>query len=228
MKVVAIVSGGLDSVVLAHHLHAGGDELRLLSVNYGQRHRKELEYARACAARLGVEHRVADLTALTPLLSGSALTTAEMEVPLGHYADESMKATVVPNRNALMLSVACAWAVSMGYEAVATAVHAGDHPIYPDCRSVFVQAISSALQLGNEGSGFGGVHAPFVGRDKAAIVKLGDGLGVPFAQTWSCYQGRARHCGRCGTCVERREAFELAGVADPTEYEGAEPLWEAS
>jgi 7-cyano-7-deazaguanine synthase len=219
--VVVTVSGGLDSVTLAHGLHAEGHELVCLSFDYGQRHSKEIDFARACAARLGAEHELVDLRSVGALLTGSALTDDAVDVPEGHYTDRSMAATVVPNRNAIMLSVAVGVAVARRAVAVATAVHAGDHPIYPDCRPAFVEAVEREARIGNEGFAVDGfqVRAPFMRLTKDEIVRRGAAVGVPFAETWSCYVGGERHCGRCGTCVERREAFELAGVADPTVYE---------
>jgi 7-cyano-7-deazaguanine synthase len=218
---VATVSGGLDSVTLAHLLADEGHDLVLVSFDYGQRHVRELELAAACATCLGAPHHVVDLRSAGALLGGSALTDADVGVPDGHYTDESMRATVVPNRNAIFLSVAAGLAVAQGAEIVATAVHAGDHPIYPDCRPEFVDAFERTTRIANEGFASPGfrVAAPFLHSSKADIVALGARLGVPFDQTWSCYRGGERHCGRCGTCVERREAFELAGVDDPTAYE---------
>ncbi len=217
---VALVSGGIDSVTMAHLLHAEGWELLLLSADYGQRHRKEIECAAAAAQRLGADHHVADLRALTPLLSGSALTDDAVGVPDGHYTDESMRSTVVPNRNAILLSVAVGAAVARGADAVAYAAHTGDHPIYPDCRPEFVSAFEHLAVVANQGFASPGfrVLAPFIDASKADIVRRGASLGVPFADTWSCYRGGDRHCGTCGTCVERQEAFDLAGVPDPTEY----------
>ena len=216
MKTVAIFSGGLDSTVLVYDLVSKGDEVKLLSVDYGQRHRKEIEFARATADRLGVEHRVADLRSLTSLLAGSSLTSTEVAVPDGHYAEDSMKATVVPNRNMIMLAVAGGWAISLRFDRVAFGAHGGDHAIYPDCRAEFADAMDAVLALADW-------HKiqlvrPFVGITKTDIVTLGAKLGVPFENTWSCYKGTELHCGRCGTCVERREAFHLAGIQDPTTY----------
>src|SRR6186713_2307438 len=139
--VVTTLSGGLDSTTLAYELAAAGHELLALSFDYGQRHAKEVEYAARTTAALGAEHHVVDLRSVGPLLSGSALTSAEVDVPEGHYTDESMAVTVVANRNAIMLSIAVGAAVSRGAEAVAAAVHAGDHTIYPDCRPEFIEAI---------------------------------------------------------------------------------------
>lgn len=220
MKVLAVVSGGMDSVTLAYMLRDEGFSVDVFSVDYGQRHVRELRCAEQCAEALGGEHIVA-VVPIAHLLTGSALTDGAVDVPEGHYADESMRATVVPNRNAVMLSVATAVAVARHHDAIATGVHAGDHPIYPDCRPAFIDAFEKMVRLANEGfvPDHFRVLAPFVNSTKTDIVRTGTGLGVPFENTWSCYLGGARHCGRCGTCRERAEAFELAGVDDPTEYE---------
>lgn len=219
-RLVCVVSGGLDSVTLAHVLAAEGHELVLVSFDYGQRHVRELEFARRAANRLGATHHVLDLAPLSVALSGSSLTDPDVEVPDGHYAAESMQATVVPNRNAIFLSIAVGLAVAQGADGVAYGAHGGDHFIYPDCRPAFVEAFSRAARLGNEGfvpDDFE-LLTPFLQATKADIVLAGDRVGVPFAETWSCYRGEEVHCGRCGTCTERIEAFELAGIADPTTY----------
>jgi 7-cyano-7-deazaguanine synthase len=220
VSAVVAVSGGLDSVTLAHDLAAQGHDLTVVSFDYGQRHVRELACAEACAARLGASYHPVDLRSVGRLLSGSALTDATVAVPDGHYTDASMKATVVPNRNAILLSVATGLAVAVGADVVATGVHAGDHPIYPDCRPAFIAAFEDMARVANEGFAADGfrVVAPYLTRSKVDIVARGAELGVPFAETWSCYRGGDVHCGRCGTCVERIEAFALAGVADPTPY----------
>ena len=219
-RAIAIVSGGMDSVTLAYLLTSEGYDLHLLSFDYGQRHRKELEFAARCAAQLGAQHDVVDLSSLTSLLKGSALTDAGVAVPDGHYAQENMRITVVPNRNAMMLSIAFAVAVAEGAVVVGAGIHAGDHTIYPDCRPAFARAFDAMQHLAVEG--FGDVtlrlYTPFVDVTKANIVTIGHRLGVAYELTWSCYKGGEVHCGTCGTCVERREAFELAGVPDPTRY----------
>ena len=219
-KTVAIVSGGMDSVTLAYHLADLGHELHLVSVDYGQRHRKEMMFAKKCADALGARHDIVDMTSITSLIASSSLT-GDVAVPDGHYAEQTMKATVVPNRNMMMLSVATAIAISEGAQYVATGVHGGDHFIYPDCRNEFIVSASAALLIGNVGfgDGFAGVLAPFVLKDKEWIAREGDRLGVPWTDTWSCYKGGDNHCGRCGTCVERAEAFWLAFVDDPTVYD---------
>jgi 7-cyano-7-deazaguanine synthase len=220
MSTVAVVSGGLDSTVMAYLLHAQGHRLHAISFDYGQRHRKELDCARDLAAGLGAPWELVDLRAagVTRFLGGSALTDDAVDVPDGHYADESMRITVVPNRNAMMLAIACSLASSVGADAVAFAVHGGDHPVYPDCRPEFVQAFEAMEKLAMEGMADLRILAPFSSLTKADIVRLGAEHAVPFERTWSCYKGLDVHCGRCGTCCERREAFQLAGVADPTVY----------
>ncbi len=218
MKTLVICSGGLDSVSLAHLISARGDLSRIVSFDYGQRHRKELGFARACADRLGVPFHLIDMRPIGAELTGSALTD-DLDVPEGHYAEENMKVTVVPNRNAIMLTIAFGIAAARGDKAVATAVHGGDHFIYPDCRPAFAEAFETMQRAALDGYADVRLHTPFVHRTKADIVTEGARVNTPFAETWSCYKGGARHCGRCGTCVERREAFHLAGVADPTVYD---------
>ena len=220
MRAIAIVSGGMDSVTLAHVLKAEGYDLHLLSFNYGQRHSKELEYAKRCADSLGAQWSLVDLSTVAPLMAGSALTD-NAPVPDGHYEAETMRITVVPNRNAVMEAIAYAAAVSQGADVVAIGVHSGDHYIYPDCRPEFVQAFDTMERLATRGHSAPGLrlYAPFVAMTKADIVRRGAALGVNFADTWSCYKGGAVHCGTCGTCVERKEAFDLAGTVDPTIYQ---------
>jgi 7-cyano-7-deazaguanine synthase len=217
---VVIVSGGLDSVTLAHLLHAQGYQLHLLAFDYGQRHRKELIFAERCARRLEASFSLIDLAHLGPHLKGSALTDETVAVPDGHYAASTMAMTVVPNRNAIMLSIAYAIAVAEQAVVVAFGAHAGDHFIYPDCRPDFIAAFDAMERLAVEGHGHPQLHlaAPFAHLKKEQIVSLGARLSVPFEETWSCYKGGEKHCGTCGTCFERKEAFQLAGVSDPTEY----------
>ncbi|OLP55667.1 7-cyano-7-deazaguanine synthase QueC [Rhizobium rhizosphaerae] len=226
MKTIVVCSGGLDSVTLAHRIAAEATLVGLLSFDYGQRHKKEITFAARAAERLGVPHDVIDLSPVGRHLTGSALTD-DVDVPDGHYAEETMKTTVVPNRNAIMLAVAFGLAAARGADAVAAAVHGGDHFIYPDCRPGFIDAFQAMQDRALEGYASVRLVTPYVTRSKADIVADGARLSVPFAQTWSCYKGGARHCGRCGTCVERREAFHLAGIADPTDYEDPD-FWQAA
>lgn len=226
MKTIVVCSGGLDSVSLAHMVAQNGQLAGLVSFDYGQRHKKELEFATLCADRLGVSHDIIDLRGIGAVLTGSALTD-DIDVPDGHYAEDSMKVTVVPNRNAIMLTVAFGLAAARNLDAVATAVHGGDHFIYPDCRPGFTESFEIMQKHALDGYADVSLYTPFVHRSKADIVAQGHRCGTPFAQTWSCYKGGALQCGRCGTCVERREAFHLAGIEDPTEY--ADPdFWQTA
>jgi len=218
---LALASGGMDSSTLCYQLAEQGRLAGVASVDYGQRHRRELQAAAHIANLLGVEHVVLDLRPLGALLTGSALTD-DVDVPHGHYAAENMAVTVVPNRNMIMLASAGGVASARGLSRVATAVHAGDHFVYPDCRPEFIEAVSAALTLGTTGFGDVQIVAPFVDMTKADIAAEGDRLGVPWEATWTCYEGGEVHCGRCATCVERIEAFHLAGVDDPTTYTDSE------
>ncbi|WP_433496783.1 7-cyano-7-deazaguanine synthase QueC [Sphaerimonospora sp. CA-214678] len=224
---VVVASGGLDSTTLAYWLAANGARrLTLLGIDYGQRHSVELAYLIGTAQALNAAYVKLDLPALAVLTPGSALTGNRVPMPRGHYTDASMSATVVPNRNALFLDLAVALAMTDKADAVAFGAHAGDHPIYPDCRPGFVEAYRRMVAQANEGIAAEGfqVLAPFIEMTKADVVRLGAALGVPFGRTWSCYLGGRKHCGRCGTCTERKEAFALAGVPDPTEYDDPSPV----
>ncbi len=219
-KAIAVVSGGLDSVTLAHLLAAQKIELHLVAFNYGQKHRKELDFARQCATDLGASFNLVDLTSLAPLIAGNALTDASIVVPHGHYAAANMAITVVPNRNAIFLSLAYGIAVAHTAQMVGFGVHSGDHFIYPDCRPAFIEAFEAMEKKANEGFGDPNLklYTPFLKTDKAGIVAQGTKLGVDWTRTWSCYEGGEIHCGKCATCFERREAFAKAKVADPTTY----------
>jgi 7-cyano-7-deazaguanine synthase len=216
MKTILIHSGGLDSTVLLYWLRRQGHEVMALSVDYGQRHVIELQCAETICNALGVPFFAADLSKLQPLFRGSSQTDHSVPVPHGHYTDESMKKTVVPNRNMLLIAVAGAHAIAEQADNVAYAAHAGDHAIYPDCREEFVEPLARALSLADWHPV--NLLRPFIAMTKAEIVQGGAEMGVPFHLTYSCYEGQPFHCGKCGTCVERREAFQLAGVTDPTAY----------
>lgn len=220
MKTTVICSGGLDSVTLAYKIHNDSNRKlhSLISFDYGQRHKKELDFAAQCAQKLGVAHHIIDLTAVGAFLTGSALTD-DIDVPEGHYTEETMRSTVVPNRNAIMLTIAYGVAAAKGAQSVATAVHAGDHFIYPDCRPDFVKNFAAMQDCALEGVADIELYTPYVNATKADIARDSDALNVPVGDTWSCYKGGDIHCGKCGTCVERIEALSLAGVTDPTQYE---------
>lgn len=213
-----ILSGGMDSAAVLALLASKypADKIVACSINYGQRHSRELIYARKLAEHFKVDHELIDLSCLRTILKGSSQTD-DAPVPHGHYADESMKVTVVPNRNMILLSVAAAAAIGRGMNTVYYGAHAGDHAIYPDCRPPFVQAMKTALRRCH----FYEVNlvAPYLHYSKAGILKDASAMGLPFELTYSCYEGGEKHCGKCGTCVERREAFVSAGVVDPTIYQ---------
>lgn len=204
MKTILIYSGGMDSTTLLYKLRHGGDRVECLSFDYGQRHKKELKAAEKICKKLGVPHQIVDIRSLTKLMKGSALTD-KIKVPEGHYQDKTMRATVVPNRNMIFLSLGIAAAVSRNFDRVAIAVHAGDHAIYPDCRPAFIKAMKMASKAANYENI--DVHAPFLHRTKSEIAKIGKRLGVPFELTWTCYNGLKKPCGKCGACVERSEAL---------------------
>lgn len=217
MRVVVIASGGVDSSTLLLKLLADNHMVEALGIDYGQRHRRELGSLVEVCTAIDVPFVIADLSAVGPLIQGeSSQLNPVIDVPEGHYADENMRQTVVPNRNMLMLSVAIARAVALRFDAVAYGAHSGDHTIYPDCRPEFAAVMARAALLCDWHKVQ--LLRPFISIDKVAIVRLGQELGVPFELTWTCYKGLEKHCGGCGSCTERREAFQLAGVADPTEY----------
>ncbi|MEJ6655887.1 MAG: 7-cyano-7-deazaguanine synthase QueC [Pseudomonas sp.] len=218
MNALLICSGGFDSVTLAYRLAAEQSLGALLTFDYGQRHRKEIDAARLVADRLAVPHLVMDIASIGGQLSGSALTD-DIAVPHGHYSEENMKVTVVPNRNAIMLTIAFGVAAARGFDNVALAVHGGDHFIYPDCRPDFIQLFAQMQAKALDGVAEVALFAPYVDTDKTEIARDAARFAVPVADTWSCYEGGEIHCGRCGTCVERIEAMAQAGVTDPTPYQ---------
>lgn len=216
-KTAIIFSGGLDSTVLSY-LMAQEGEIALLTFDYGQRHIKEAECAKKIAKLLGAEHHVIDISSVKNLLKGSSLTDPNVDVPMSAYDKKTMSLTVVPNRNAIMLSIAWGFAKSHGYNSVACGVHSGDHFIYPDCRPEFISSMRESLRLATESPEMD-LITPFVGWSKGEIVRAGYLADVPFDETWSCYKGGELHCGLCGTCLSRRAAFVEAGVRDITYYE---------
>jgi 7-cyano-7-deazaguanine synthase len=221
-KTVVLVSGGMDSVTALYRAHAESEVVAGLSFHYGSKHNdREIPLARWHAENLGLAHLTIPLAFIGEHFASDLLRSGG-EIPKGHYEEQTMKQTVVPFRNGIMLAIAAGLAESRGAEALVIAAHAGDHAIYPDCREEFLAAMASAVRLGTYAAVE--VQRPFVSLTKAQIVSEGARLGVDFARTWSCYVGGEIHCGECGTCVERREAFLLAGVPDPTEYLSLAPL----
>lgn len=202
----------MDSTTLLYQLLSEGKEVKAISFNYGQRHGRELLQASKTCKTLQIEHRIVEMIFLRELISNSALT-GDTPVPHGHYEAESMKLTVVPNRNMIMASIAIGYAVNLDYDEVALGVHAGDHAIYPDCRPDFVNALREIAHVANFKPI--GVYAPFLFIDKGDIAVIGVKLGVDYSLTHTCYEGREKPCGLCGACQERRMAFEKARVKDP-------------
>ncbi|HEY0966204.1 MAG TPA: 7-cyano-7-deazaguanine synthase QueC [Opitutaceae bacterium] len=222
MNVVVLCSGGMDSVTALHWAQENHTVAGALSFDYGAKHNaREIPFAAEHATALGVHHQVIALPFIDQLFASDLLASGGA-VPDGHYADENMKRTVVPFRNAIMLSIATGYAESRGAEGLVIAAHGGDHAIYPDCREDFMRAMGDAMKLGTYAHI--ALMRPFIWTDKAGIARIGKDLDVDYARTWSCYKGGAIHCGTCGTCVERREAFIMAGIADPTAYSDQGPL----
>jgi 7-cyano-7-deazaguanine synthase len=212
MKIIAAFSGGLDSTTLLYHLFSEGHEVRALSADYGQRHReREGRAAEVIAARLGIERRVVDLRSLSDFFGHNSLSDASRAIPEGPYSEEGMRLTTVPNRNMILLSVGLAWAASLSFDGVAFGAHGGEYTPYPDCQPAFAEAMDRAAGVCDWRALR--VLAPFAHWSKAQIVRRGAELGVPFELTWSCYQGGEEQCGKCGTCVDRQQAFAEAGVA---------------
>lgn len=216
-RTVVIFSGGLDSTTLLYHLKDAGHELAALAVNYGQRHSRELNCARDICQTIGVELTTLELSGLAQVFGRNSLSDSSVEIPKGNYQQDSMQQTTVPNRNMILLSIATGWAISNDYQTVAFGAHSGEYTPYPDCRPEFAEAMNIAAQLCD----WKPLHivAPFVDWTKSDIVRRGADLGVPFESTWSCYVGGQKHCGRCGTCLDRKLAFKGSGSDDPTIYE---------
>lgn len=205
----------MDSVTLLYHKK---NEIALaVTFDYGSNHNKrEAECAKYHCKQLGIEHIIIPLDFMHQYFKSSLLDGADA-IPEGHYADENMKSTVVPFRNGIMLSIACGIAESRGLKFVLIANHAGDHSIYPDCRATFISSMSEAMAYGTYQNVK--VSAPYTNISKSEIAVIGKGLGIDYTKTYSCYKGGEKHCGKCGTCVERKEAMRDAGIIDKTDYE---------
>ena len=214
-KSLIILSGGMDSVTL---LHEYKDSIALaVTFDYGANHAgKEIPLAKLHCDRLGIRHIVIPLDFMRQYFKSSLLEGGEA-IPEGHYTDENMKSTVVPFRNGIMLTIACGIAESNGLQYVMIANHVGDHAIYPDCRGTFISSMSEAMSYGTYEHIK--IMAPYTSLTKGEIALQGKEMGLDYSETWSCYKGGEKHCGKCGTCVERKEALAFAGISDPTEYE---------
>lgn len=212
---VIILSGGMDSVTMLYEYQ---ESIKLaVTFDYGSNHaEKEIPFASLHCERLGIEHIIIPLSFMHDYFNSSLLQGGEA-IPDGHYADENMKSTVVPFRNGIMLAIACGLAESRGLKRVMIANHGGDHAIYPDCRGTFIDSMSEAMSYGTYEHVR--IYAPYTGITKGEIASRGKSLGIDYSETWSCYKGGEHHCGRCGTCVERKEAMEFAGIEDKTIYD---------
>ena len=215
-KVVVIYSGGMDSFTVLNRAIQDGKEVFALSFDYGQRHVKELKYAAKVCKGLNVAHKVIDISAINQLLAGSSLTD-DIDIPEGHYEAENMKSTVVPNRNMILLSLAVGYAVSVEASQVYYGAHSGDHAIYPDCRPEFVMKMNDVCQIANYEAVE--IFSPYLNVNKTAILTDGIAMGLDYSNTWTCYNGREKACGKCGACQERLEAFADNNIIDPVPYE---------
>ena len=215
---VIIVSGRMDSITL---LYERKDEIALgISFDYGSNHNaREIPFARMHCERLGIRHLVINLSFIHQYFKSSLLSGAD-KIPEGSYDDDNMKSTVVSFRNGIMLSIAVGIAESEGLKKVFIANHGGDHAIYPDCREEFIEAIDAASQAGTYEHVR--ILAPYTNITKTDIALRGKQLGIDYSETWSCYKGGEVHCGKCGTCVERKQALREAGLEDTTQYESNE------
>ncbi len=212
---VIILSGGMDSTTMLYEYH---EEIALaITFDYASlQNARERMYAIEHCKRFGIQHIIIPLQFMQQYFKSSLLMTPD-DIPEGNYDEENMKSTVVPFRNGIMLAVACGMAENYGLKRVMIANHAGDHAIYPDCRPGFVEAMSEAMRNGTyEGVT---VFAPYTHLSKTDIARRGAALGLDYTETYSCYKGGEVHCGRCGTCRERREALQAAGIDDKTIYE---------
>ena len=215
-KVVVIYSGGMDSYTVLNKAMQQGYDVHAVSFNYGQRHSKELLFAKKVCEQHNIEHKVVDISSINQLIGGSALTD-DIDVPQGHYQEESMKTTVVPNRNMIMLSMAVGYAVSIEAEAVYFGAHSGDHAIYPDCRTEFVDAMNDVCKIANYQAVE--VRAPYLAVSKTDILREGLAMDLDYNDTWTCYNGQDKACGKCGACQERLEAFSENNTIDPIDYQ---------
>ncbi|ALM52747.1 7-cyano-7-deazaguanine synthase QueC [Halomonas huangheensis] len=213
---VVVYSGGMDSYTVLHRVLRETRNVHALSFHYGQRHSRELDVARRVCEELRVAHQVVDITAIHGLIDNSALTDDSRPMPDDDYAEDNLTATVVPNRNMILLSLAIAKAVNVGAGRVAYGAHGGDHVLYPDCRPAFVEAMNDVAAIAN----FSPVeiHAPYLNANKEQILADGLAMGLDYANTWTCYVGEELACGRCGSCRERLAAFAAHGIKDPLNY----------
>ncbi len=214
--VVVIYSGGMDSFTVLNRAIKDGKQVYALTFDYGQKHVKEIDYAANVCKELNIPHKVIDISAINQLLGGSSLTD-DIDIPEGHYEEESMKSTVVPNRNMILLSLAVGYAVSREASQVYYGAHSGDHAIYPDCRPEFVMKMNDVCQIANYQPVE--IYSPYLTDTKIDILTDGISMDLDYSKSWTCYNGREKACGKCGACQERLEAFRENDLVDPLEYE---------
>ena len=212
-KCVVVLSGGPDSAVVAYWAKAQGYKMHPITFKYGQIAEKETQAAQKIALKLGTTTKVIDLSALKEIFSGNT-SLVSRDIPL---TSEFSSPIIVPFRNAIFLSAAVAYAVTVGAKKIFYGAHGSDEPFYPDCRCEFYEAFEKAAQLGTDYEI--SIQAPFSGRKKSEVITEGEKLDVPFELTWSCYLDGDKHCGKCESCVNRKKAFKEAAIADPTAYE---------
>lgn len=215
-QVVVIFSGGMDSFTVLHKAIKEGYQVAALTFNYGQKHVKEVDYASRVCQQLSIAHKVVDISAINQLIQGSSLTS-DIDIPEGHYQEQSMLSTVVPNRNMILLSLAIGYASSIGASKVFYGAHSGDHAIYPDCRPEFVEKMNAVSLIANYEPVE--ICTPYLNNSKIEILSDGLKMGLDYGLTWTCYNGREKACGKCGACQERLEAFAFNKISDPLEYE---------
>lgn len=215
-KITLIYSGGSDSFTLLHHALDQGIEVECISFSYGQKHIKEIDFAKENCKRLGLSHTLIDIGYPESIFGSSSLIDEATDIPHGSYKEESMKSTIVPNRNMIFISYAIAYSIAHDIDEVWYGAHAGDHFIYPDCRPEFLRSMNTAAELCDPSKI--SVKAPFINLNKGEILKIGLDLNIDYSKTWTCYKGLEKACGQCGSCVERIEAFTDNNSSDPISY----------
>ena len=214
-KIIVVYSGGLDSFTLLNEAIRSGKDVSALSFDYGQKHNKELHFVEKFCAQESIDSKIVDVSSIKELFQGSSLTD-EIDIPKGHYEDDSMKSTVVPNRNMILISLALGYAVTKEAEEVWFGAHAGDHAIYPDCRPEFVEKMDAVARIANYSPI--AVKAPYIAMSKTEILAIGLNMQLDYGLTWTCYAGKELACGSCGACHERLESFAANNVIDPIKY----------
>ena len=214
-KIIVVYSGGLDSFTLLNEAIRSGKDISALSFDYGQKHRKELHFVEKFCTQESIDSKIVDISSIKELFQGSSLTD-DIDIPKGHYEDDSMKSTVVPNRNMILISLALGYAVTKEAEEVWFGAHAGDHAIYPDCRPEFVEKMDSVARIANYSPI--AIKAPYITMSKTEILAIGLNMQLDYGLTWTCYEGKDLACGSCGACHERLESFAANNVIDPIKY----------